>query len=77
MMQTTTSKLTSKYQATIPKPVRKVLQLKSGDAIAFDIEDEHVLIRRAQPIDFAFAKALEGTLNEWQSESDEEAYHDL
>ena len=77
MMQTTTSKLTSKYQATIPKPVRKILDLKAGDAIAFDIEDDHVLIRRAQPIDFAFAKSLEGTLSEWQSESDEEVYHDL
>jgi AbrB family looped-hinge helix DNA binding protein len=77
MMQTTTSKLTSKYQATIPKPVRKILHLKAGDAIAFDIEDDHILIRRAQPIDFAFAKSLEGTLNEWQSAADEEAYHDL
>lgn len=77
MMQTATSKLTSKYQATIPKPVRKILKLKTGDAIAFDIEDGHVLSQRAQPIDFAFVKSLEGTLNEWQSEADEEAYHDL
>ena len=33
-----TSKLTSKYQATIAAPVRKILQVKAGDAIAFDIQ---------------------------------------
>lgn len=76
-MKTTTSKLTSKYQATIPKMVRKILQLKAGDAIAFDIEEDRIQIRRARPLDFAFAEALEGTLNEWQSAADEEAYHDL
>jgi antitoxin PrlF len=77
IMQTTTSKLTSKYQATIPKPVRKLLKLKAGDAIAFDIEDDQILVRRARPLDFAFAQSLEGTLNEWQSIADDEAYRDL
>lgn len=76
-MQTATAKLTSKYQATIPKAVRNILHLKSGDAIAFDIEDDQILIRKAQPVDFAFAKSLEGTLNEWQSANDEEAYRGL
>ena len=38
-VKTATSKLTTKYQATIPEPVRKVLHLGSGDVIAFDIED--------------------------------------
>ena len=76
-MQATTAKLTSKYQATIPKAVRNILHLKSGDAIAFDIEGDQVLVRKAQPVDLAFAKALEGTLNERQSANNEEAYHDL
>ena len=76
-MQTTTSKLTTKYQATIPKAVRNILHLSTGDAIAFDIEDDCIMIRKAHPIDFAFSNALEGTLNEWQSAADEEAYHDL
>jgi len=76
-MKTATSKLTTKYQATIPKEVRNVLHLRTGDAVAFDIEDDRILIRKAQPIDFAFTNALEGTLNEWQSDADEEAYRDL
>ncbi len=76
-MQTKTSKLTKKYQATIPEPVRDLLHLKAGDAIAFDIEDNSVYLRKARPIDFIFAKSLEGTMNEWDSEVDEEAYRDL
>ncbi|OQY16942.1 MAG: hypothetical protein B6I36_09640 [Desulfobacteraceae bacterium 4572_35.1] len=43
-MRTTTSKLTTKYQATIPKAVRNILHLKTGDTIAFDIEDDSILI---------------------------------
>lgn len=76
-MQTATSKLTSKYQATIPEPVRKVLHLNAGDAIAFDIENNQIRIRKARPLDLAFTQALEGTLTEWESTADEEAYRDL
>ncbi|MGE4492587.1 MAG: AbrB/MazE/SpoVT family DNA-binding domain-containing protein [Syntrophotalea sp.] len=76
-MQTSTSKLTSKYQATIPEPVRRALHLDAGDAIAFDIENDHITLRKARPVDLAFTRALEGTLTEWESSADEEAYHDL
>ncbi len=76
-MQTATSKLTSKFQATIPEPVRKLLHLKTGDEIAFDIEDDSVYLRKARPVDLAFAKSIEGTLTEWTTEADEEAYRDL
>ena len=76
-MKTATSKLTKKYQATIPGPVRKILHLSSGDVIAFDIEDDGIHVRKARPADLLFAKALEGTMNEWESAADEEAYRDL
>lgn len=76
-MRTTTSKLTRKYQATIPEPVRALLKLQAGDAIAFDLEQDHVRVRKARPVDLAFASALEGTLQEWNSDADEEAYRDL
>ena len=71
------SKLTQKYQATIPLPVRKALQLKAGDAIAFDVEDGEVRLRKAGPVDLAFSRAVEGTLDEWASPEDEDAYRDL
>jgi bifunctional DNA-binding transcriptional regulator/antitoxin component of YhaV-PrlF toxin-antitoxin module len=76
-MGTTTSKLTTKYQATIPEPVRKHLHVEAGDVIAFDIEGDVVRLRKAQPLDLAYAQALAGTLGEWDSEADEAAYRDL
>lgn len=50
---------------------------EAGDVIAFDIEDNAVHIRKARPVDLAFARSLESTLNEWASEADEEVYRDL
>ena len=76
-METATSKLTKKYQATIPEPVRRHLHLKAGDAIAFEINGDQVQLRKARPVDLAFARTLEDTLNEWTSAADEEAYRDL
>jgi AbrB family looped-hinge helix DNA binding protein len=74
---TSTSKLTTKYQATIPAPVREALQVEAGDTIAFDIEDGEIRLRKARSLDLEFARALENTLSEWSGEADEEAYRDL
>ena len=76
-MQTATSKLTKKYQATIPEPVRKALQLQAGDAVAFDIQGKSIQLRKAQAIDLSYAQSLEGTLTEWATAEDEKAYRDL
>jgi AbrB family looped-hinge helix DNA binding protein len=76
-LETTTSKLTTKYQATIPEPVRRLLHLHAGDAVAFDIDNAQVYLRKARPVDLAFAQSLEGTLTEWVSEADEIAYREL
>ncbi len=73
-----TSKLTTKSQATIPGKIRKILGLHPGDSVVFEVNDDRkVLIRKATPIDLEFARALEGTLSEWLSINDEEAYRDL
>lgn len=73
-----TSRLTTKYQATIPKAVRTVLGLKAGDTVRFEIAGNQVSLRKATLLDLQFAQALEGTLaSEWLSPHDEEAYADL
>lgn len=72
-----TSRLTTKYQATVPTSVRKLLQLKAGDLVGFEIEGNEVRLRRATPLDVAFTQALEGTLAEWSSEQDDQAFKDL
>ncbi len=72
-----TSKLSSKYQATMPTAVRKALQLKAGDFVGFEINGNEVRLRRATPLDLAFNQALEGTLDEWSSAADERAFRAL
>ncbi len=73
------SRLTTKYQATIPQPVREVLGLKSGDVVRFEINERGVVnLRKQQPFDAEYARALSGTLaSEWSSDDDEAAYRDL
>jgi len=36
-----------------------------------------IKLRKATPIDIKFSSALVPTLNEWESQNDEEAYNDL
>ncbi len=74
---TAAAKLTRKHQATIPKRVREVLGLRKGDLVLFEIEDGVVSLRRGTPLDVEFLRAIEGTLSEWLSDNDEEAYGDL
>jgi antitoxin PrlF len=72
------SKLTSKYQTTIPAPVREALLLEKGDSLAFEVGDDGcVTVRKAVPLDVAFERALGATLSEWESDEDDEAYRDL
>jgi len=72
-----TSRLTEKFQATIPASVRKALKLGKGDRIAFTIRGEEVLLRRATTLDVEFARAVSESLSEWSSPADERAYADL
>ena len=72
-----TSKVTQKYQATIPQAVRNKLALEKGDRVIFEIEDEQVVLKKLSPIDWEYLESVSATLSEWSSEADEEAYSDL
>jgi len=66
-----TSRLTSKAQTTIPQPVRAALGLKTGDEIAYVIENGRVVLQRFEPrpeADDPFA-----SFHEWSTEADAEA----
>lgn len=76
-MKLSKSKLTSKYQTTIPQEVRELLLLKKGDEVVFEIEGGQVVIRKATPLDIEYLSSVESTLSEWNSENDEEAYKNL
>jgi len=70
-----TSKLTSKSQTTVPQSVRRALNLKPGDLLAYEINDGQVLLTRAQAepgADDPF-----GSFEEWRGKEDEDAYASL
>ncbi len=73
------STLTTKYQATIPRQVREVLQLTAGDRVEFVLDATGgVRVRKAPPRASAELHALEATLSpEWDSDSDDDAYAGL
>lgn len=75
---TAVAKITTKGQTTIPADIRAVLQVGPGDKLAWDVVEPGVVqVRRLQPLDVEYLHAIEGTLEEWQSPADEEAYRDL
>jgi AbrB family looped-hinge helix DNA binding protein len=69
--------MTQKYQTTIPAKIRRLLGLQSGDIIGFDFKEGDVILKKASPLDVAFAKAVESSLSEWASDEDDEAYRGL
>ena len=72
------AKITAKGQTTIPQDVRAALRVGPGDLIAWEVEEDGTAtVRRVQPMDVEYLRALEGTLGEWSGAADEEAYRDL
>lgn len=68
------SKITAKGQTTVPNEVRAALKSNPGDLIAWDVEpDGRVAVRRIQPIDIEYLRAIQGTLSEWHTAEDEKA----
>ncbi len=72
------AKITAKGQTTIPQNVRAALNLAPGDLIAWEIGDDGIAtVRRVQPMDVEYLRAVEGTLSEWAGAADEASYRDL
>ncbi len=69
------AKITSKGQTTIPQDVRRALNVVPGDLLAWEVgPDSTATVRRVQPLDLEYLRAVEGTLGEWAGAADEEAY---
>jgi len=72
------AKVTAKGQTTIPRPIRAALEVQPGDLIAWDLgADGTVRVRRVEPVDLEYLRAIESTLGEWTSPEDDEAYRGL
>ncbi|MDB5702550.1 MAG: transcriptional regulator, AbrB family [Sphingomonadales bacterium] len=73
------SRITSKYQATVPADVRTALGVTAGDQILWKVENGIAHVRKVRkPIDQEWHAAISATLaDEWLSDEDEEGYRDL
>jgi antitoxin PrlF len=69
-----TSKLSAKG---IPSEVRDSLVLGTGDLVGYEIRGEEVVLKRVEPSDAGSHAALAGTLEEWGSPEDDEAFRHL
>ena len=67
-----TSKLTSKLQTTIPQAVRSALGLKQGDEIAYEIDGDRVLLRKAK--ETVLDEDPFAVFDEWKGEADRKGY---
>jgi len=71
------SKVTAKYQATIPGTVRAFLHIKNGDRVKFEIINNQVVVKKVDNNEYDYLKSLSAVMTEWASEDDDEAYNDL
>ena len=71
------SRISSKGQVTIPAKIRKAIGIEPGDMVGYELQGKSVKLKRIEPFDAAYHAAVSGTLEEWNSAEDEEAFNDL
>jgi len=77
-VMSTIVKINAEGQTTIPLEIYNALAVKPGDLIEWEVTgDGRAEVRRILPVDDAYLHGLAGTLNEWASRQDDEAYGDL
>ena len=71
------ARIMSRGRVTIPKSIRETADLHEGDAIAFEIEGDRLVLHKVVPGRGDYLRSLTGAMNEWLSPEDEEAWRDL
>lgn len=67
------SKITSKSQTVIPRPIRDRLGIRPGDMLDYIETDRGILVEKARVVE----EGPFATFSEWSSEADDKAYADL
>jgi len=72
------AKRSSKGQVTIPADIRRALNVNQGDTLVWEtISQGQVVVKRDESLDLDYLAAISGTLSEWNSAEDDEAFRDL
>ena len=71
------ARITARGQTTIPKRIRDQMGLRDSDVISFEVEDDHLIVRKVTRAQDDYLQGLSATLSEWGSPEDEDAWRDL
>ena len=71
------ARITARGQTTIPKRIRDEMGLRESDVISFEVEDDHLIVRKVTRAQDDYLQGLSATLSEWASPEDEDAWRDL
>ena len=71
------ARITTRGRTTIPKSIREAAGLREGDVIAFEIEGDRLVVRKAVPGRDEYPIGLAEVMGEWLSPEDEKAWCDL
>ena len=71
------ARITARGQTTIPKSIREEANLCEGDLLAFEVEGDHVTVRKMVARRDEYLQGLSESLSEWASREDEVAWRDL
>jgi AbrB family looped-hinge helix DNA binding protein len=71
------ARITTKGQMTIPKRIREAAGLETGDVVAFEAEGGRVSFRKIASGEEAQLNGAHGSLEEWNSPEDNDAWRAL
>jgi AbrB family looped-hinge helix DNA binding protein len=72
-----TAKVSSKGQVVLPKEVRKQMNLRPGDTVAFLPNKDGTVLRKVDPLDAAFLRLASESFADWNHPEAERAFRDL
>ena len=71
------SRVTTRGQATIPKSIREAAGLYAGDMLSFETDGDRAVVRKVAGGIDDHLPDVSGTMSEWGSAEDEEAWREL
>ncbi|MCC6471340.1 MAG: AbrB/MazE/SpoVT family DNA-binding domain-containing protein [Alphaproteobacteria bacterium] len=71
-----TARVTSRFQAVIPKAIRDQARIKPGDLLHYRVENGRIVVEK-KPAGAGFDFDPFGAFVEWQSAEDDRAFRDL